>query len=406
LNKQKATWGQRILLAILMPVACLVLAEAVIRVFRIDTDLARNKNFEIAVPVWLLSDPNWVRNELSRLKQPRGVKASDVAWLANFEEARYIQFKLKPRINVQADNPFNEIEVRKNVTFRINSNADGFRTHEFTAKKPGTLRIVTLGDSSTFGWGVDPDYTFQNLLEKRLIQSLGREVEVFNLGVSGHTTRHGLGVLRHYAWKLNPDLLIVSFGSNDARYVLQPADKVLAADETWLGGLRWTLMKFKTFRLMRKLILSIFDPFRAMIPKPGQPGKALVHSVPLDQYQNNLRTMIMEARGRHAAVIFMGICAPDDYFKGMKDVAENENVPLVDTKAIFQDSLEKLRSGLLYPDEVRFAQNIYGEEAMAKNWWLYVSSDGCHPNRAGTSLLADALAPIVEQALASRSAER
>jgi len=41
---------------------------------------------------------------------------------------------------------------------------------------------------------------------------------------------------------------------------------------------------------------------------------------------------------------------------------------------------------------------------MAGNSWMYVTTDGCHPNRAGTNLVADALVPAVEKALASRPA--
>jgi lysophospholipase L1-like esterase len=38
---------------------------------------------------------------------------------------------------------------------------------------------------------------------------------------------------------------------------------------------------------------------------------------------------------------------------------------------------------------------------MAANTWMYVTTDGCHPNRAGHSLIADALDKAVEKALAS-----
>jgi hypothetical protein len=221
MEKKKLSWRQRLAMIVLSPIIVLLLAEAVLRVVGVKTDLARNKNFEIAVPIWLLSDSNWVRNEYDRLKAPRGVKAADVAWLANFEEARFIQYKLKPNLDVRAVNPFNDMEVRKNITFRLASNADGFRTKPFARKDAATLRVVTIGDSSTFGWGVDPEYTWQSGLEKRLGASLGRPAEVLNLGISGHSSRHGIGILRHYALDLKPDVLVISYGANDARFVLR-----------------------------------------------------------------------------------------------------------------------------------------------------------------------------------------
>ena len=403
MERKKPKWWQRLLMIVISPLVFLFLIEGVIRLAGVNTDLARNKNFDIGVPIWLLTDPNWVRNELDRLKAPKGVKAVDVAWLANFEEARYIQYKLKPNLDLKAVNPFNDIEVRKNTTFRIMSNKEGFRTRQFAPKKEGVLRIVSLGDSSTFGWGVDPEYTYQSLLERKLAQSRGGAVEVFNLGISGHTTRHGLGVLHHYAWELKPDLLLVSFGGNDARFMLQPIDQMLAADETFIGGVRWTLLKFKTFKLLRRWMLSASDPFKSLAKSP-EVKRSLVLAVPLEGYKANLKTMIAEARRRGVAVVLIGVCSPDTYLNGMAEVAQSENVPFVDVKQLFQDHIAALKEGRLYKEEIDYYRNIYGDEEMAGNSWMYVTTDGCHPNRAGTNLVADALVPAVEKALASRPA--
>jgi lysophospholipase L1-like esterase len=402
-DKKKPSWRQRLAMIILSPLIVLLLAEAVLRVAGVKTDLARNKNFEIAVPIWLLSDSNWVRNEYDRLKAPRGVKAADVAWLANFEEARYIQYKLKPDLDVRAVNPFNDMEVQKNVTFRLTSNADGFRTKPFARKAVGTLRVVTIGDSSTFGWGVDPEYTWQSGLERRLGKAQGRAVEVLNLGISGHSSRHGVGILRHYALDLKPDVLVISYGANDARFVLRPADQVLSVDDTFLGGARWTLMKFRVFQLMRKALFSAYDPFKKAIPKEGaDPAKTMVATVAPDGYRANLKAMVAEARAKGVAAVFLAVCSPDSYAAIMKEVGEAEGVPFVDARLLFQQNLPRLKDGTLYPEEIAYHKAIYGEEAMAKTWWLYVSTDGCHPNRAGTAIIADALEGAVATALSKK----
>ena len=46
-------------------------------------------------------------------------------------------------------------------------------------------------------------------------------------------------------------------------------------------------------------------------------------------------------------------------------------------------------------------RSIYGDAALARDQWLHVTSDGCHPNRTGTNLIADALADAVLQAVRS-----
>ena len=189
------TFWQRLALVVCAPIVFLLLSDMAIRVSGIETDVARNENFEIGEPVWLLGDENWVDIQRVWLEGPRGVRAEDVGWLRHFQEARHIQYKLKPNTAVYASNSFNNMELRKLKSFRLVSNGDGFRAQEFEPKQPGVTRIVTIGDSSTFGWGVEPEYTFQHLLEQRFHR--GRSdtpTEVINLGISGHTSRHGLGV--------------------------------------------------------------------------------------------------------------------------------------------------------------------------------------------------------------------
>ena len=389
---QPGAWWPRIALAVVSPLVFLLLAEAVVRLSGASTDLARNENFDIAVPVWLLADENWVDIQRGRLKRPQGVRAADVEWLQYFEEARYIQYKLKPNVSVAATNPFNEIELRKGVTFRLESNSAGFRTKEFEPKSADVTRIVTLGDSSTFGWGVDPEYTYQLLLQDRLT-SAARQVEVLNLGVSGHTSRHGRAVFDHYARDLAPDALILSFGANDGRQVLEPTDALLAVDDTWLGDARELSMRFETFRLMRRLIFAAFDPFDASRARAEREGdlRRLVDSVPVDQYKGHLRHMIGEGRALGAETVLLSLCAPPEWARAMREVADAADVPLVDALELFRARLDDLRAHRIYAEEVRFAEAVYGRAEMDANWRLYVTSDGCHPGRAGHSLIADAL---------------
>ena len=392
-----ALW-QRVLLVVVSPIVFLIISETLVRLSGVDTDLARNENFEIAVPVWALSDENWVDIQRGRLERPQGVPAADVAWLQYFEEARYLQYKLKPNIAVAASNPFNEIEMRKGLTFRLESNRDGFRTAELRPKAPGVIRIVTLGDSSTFGWGVDPEYTYQRLLEDRLADGT-TEVEVLNLGMPGHTTRHGMAMFDHYARALDPDLVVLQFGANDARLVLQSADELLAIDETWRGGARSLLMRVATFRLMRRLIFSAFDPFAASRARADREGDArrLVQSVPRDTYIDNLIHLVTQARAIGADTIVLGVCVPSPaYLRGMQYVADTEQVPLIDGGALFREKLDDLRGHRLYADEVFFYEALYGRSAMEANWRLYVTTDGCHPGRAGHSVIADALQRAIE----------
>jgi lysophospholipase L1-like esterase len=386
-----------VLLIFAAPVVFVLICDLVIRWADIDTDLVRNESFRIAVPVWALGDPNWVDIQKERNQRPRGVRAADVAWLQNFEEARYIQYKLKPNISVDAGNPFNEIELRRGTTFRIESNSSGFRTKEFETKNPNVIRIVTLGDSSTFGWGVDSEYTYQQLLETRL-RSDGVQAELLNVGISGHTTRHGLGVFEHYVRDLEPDGLIISYGANDARFVLQSVEEILALDDTWLGTARTTFLRFETFKLLRRWILGAYDPFMARESnETDSQERVLVKAVPTENYIENLRYLISETRSRGAETVLLSMCSPEEYVDAMRHVSEIEGVPFVDAGEIFRVHIDDLRAHRLYVDEVRYYERLYGERAMSADWQLYVTTDGCHPGRAGHSLIADVLKDVFRE---------
>ena len=393
------TLWQRLTLILSAPVVFLLISDITIRVSGIETDVARNENFDIGVPVWLLGDENCVDIQRVRLEEPRGVRAEDVGWLSHFEEARYIQYKLKPNIDVHASNPFNRMELRKGKTFRLVSNSRGFRTRELDPKPLGVTRIVTIGDSSTFGWGVEPEYTFQHLLEDRFDRG-GSEtaIEVLNLGISGHTSRHGLGLFEHYVRDLEPDVLIMSYGANDARRVLQSADDTLDRDDTWRGTARDILYRLETFRLLRRLILAVYDPFDASQARADSEGEArdLIYAVDRDTYIDNLRSLVGRTRELGAQPVLVGVCIPPAYLRGMQYVADTERVPLVDALELFRSKMDDLRAHRLYADEVRFYEELYGVEEMAKRPEFHVTTDGCHPGRAGHNLIADALHDVLD----------
>jgi acyl-CoA thioesterase-1 len=76
-----------------------------------------------------------------------------------------------------------------------------------------TLRLVTLGDSLTAGFGLPAAEAFPSRLQAALREK-GWDVEVINAGVSGDTAADGL--LRFYSTvPPDADALIVELGAND-----------------------------------------------------------------------------------------------------------------------------------------------------------------------------------------------
>jgi len=95
-------------------------------------------------------------------------------------------------------------------------NGEGFRSKkEFNYDKPpGTIRIMTLGDSFTIGYEVQQEETYSAILEKYL-RSKGYTVEVINTGVSGFGTAEELVFFQEEGLKYHPDVVILGYYEND-----------------------------------------------------------------------------------------------------------------------------------------------------------------------------------------------
>jgi lysophospholipase L1-like esterase len=106
--------------------------------------------------------------------------------------------------------------IRENpIGFTVSTNHDGLRSPEIPPAKRG-LRILALGDSTTFGLGVEDDQTWPAILQQRLRAELPGGVEVINAGVPGYTAYQGLRYFEMHAASLRPDLVLATFGFNDA----------------------------------------------------------------------------------------------------------------------------------------------------------------------------------------------
>jgi GDSL-like Lipase/Acylhydrolase family len=104
----------------------------------------------------------------------------------------------------------------------VRINSDGLRDREHgLTKSPATVRIAVLGDSYAEALQLPIESTFWGRLEANLKSCRsfgGRTVEVINFGVSGYSTAQELLILRHYAWRYQPDIVLLAFLSgNDVR---------------------------------------------------------------------------------------------------------------------------------------------------------------------------------------------
>lgn len=139
--------------------------------------------------------------------------------------------QVRPRISVKKESPRN---IEKKISFsqplfegtlttseytmQIKTNSDGFRGGEHALVKPeGVYRILVVGDSFTFGWGVEAEQAYPALLQKLLNErksAEGLKYEVFNLGLPSIGTLQELEIIK-YGINYRPDLILLGLLAED-----------------------------------------------------------------------------------------------------------------------------------------------------------------------------------------------
>lgn len=129
-------------------------------------------------------------------------------------QARTARRALKPNIQCRQTSAEYDVEVR------INDKGlrDAPRPY---AKPPHTKRILVLGDSFVFGYGVEAPQRFTNLLEARLNSTKSstnaQHYEVISAGVPSWGTTDELLYLQEEGLKYHPDIVLLCFYENDVR---------------------------------------------------------------------------------------------------------------------------------------------------------------------------------------------
>lgn len=98
---------------------------------------------------------------------------------------------------------------------RFTTNELGYRTRP-AAKKPGTFRILFVGDSWTYGMGVRWEDSFPMVVEAIANErGLDRTVEAWTLALPGYNTFNYLGSFWYFYERLQPDAVVVAPTTND-----------------------------------------------------------------------------------------------------------------------------------------------------------------------------------------------
>lgn len=113
--------------------------------------------------------------------------------------------------------------LNQKAIYTINSKGENERYEYKTEKEENTYRIITIGDSHTFGYFVNTKENYPERLEDILIKLniegnfcvKKNKIEVINLGVMGYDAKYAIHRFREDGAQYNPDLVIWFIKNDD-----------------------------------------------------------------------------------------------------------------------------------------------------------------------------------------------
>jgi hypothetical protein len=157
---------------------------------------------------------------------------------------------------------------------RMRTNSLGARGNEIAATRPeGALRVLHLGDSFTFGQGVEESEAFSRIVADEL-EDDGFTIETLNFGVPGHGTPQSVALLEHKLLNLKPDVVLLHVFAND----------LSAEDSYCLRGPRQGKSRTQRWLLqnvyLARLVAIMTSPFRQV----ATPADVAVLGSPEERY--------------------------------------------------------------------------------------------------------------------------
>lgn len=247
-------------------------------------------------------------------------------------------------------------------------------------KKPNTKRIFCIGESTMEGFPYEFHATAPGFLRDRLKEMLPKyNVEVINVGLSAV----GSYVVLDFMKKLldyEPDLFIVYVGHNEFYGAYGVGSTISIAGGQWLTRLTLTLLKFKTFILLRDVYVALPSQFASAEKKPVgtmMQQMAATQTIPFGSplyqeaktiYISNLERMIAAAQSCNVPLMFSTVVSNwKDQSPFINDTQNADSAFAEGTKLYEQGEFSRAKEAFLRAkdyDALRFRMTEEFQEAL------------------------------------------
>lgn len=258
----------------------------------------------------------------------------------------------------------------------VTTNAFGIRGAEISQEKPpGAFRVLVLGDSAFFGYGVSATQMLSTRLQIRLQAAYpGRTIEVLNCAVPGYTTYQGLEYLESQGLSFAPDWIVVGFNDDPEADLLSDRERGPSTPTARL--VMRMLYRSNVYMLLRKWLVNrgLAGDFDRM--RQAESAGVQVSRVSPEDFRSNLNHICSLARDRGTRVTLVVMprnlailpSGPEAYHEVILDVARQFDVSVV---------------------------NLYTDWNDASIDQYFLKDDAMHPNAAGHDRMAAAIARTI-----------
>lgn len=325
------------------------------------------------------------------------------------------------------------------------NNSLGFRDREFDLNKRAKLRVIAIGDSFTFGWGVNIEQSWPKVLESNL-RSQGYDVEIANLGEPGASPFHYAGMAERAVPLFKPDLIIVGvLQGDDLTQLAQPPPKSQRMTKARQVGIvkriLWRLYPYSLSVIEgeRKLqplrgawkadgqrVIDELNPEERMrfekldsevqqLLRNGEINPFLLHDA-LSQPDYWMKTIQLDAPETRLLIAKMAlhfsriekvaaannsrlliVSVPYGAYVSQKDFDSRRRIGFTLTQAALESNApDEAIKIACDSDNLRFVSVTAEVRRAAKGANLYYNLDG-HFNATGYKTFADSLSPIIEK---------
>jgi len=268
----------------------------------------------------------------------------------------------------------------------VHINSRGTRGPEFDLERStNVIRILSLGDSRTFGWGLSEKETYSHRLQELLAAHLNHPVQVINAGVNAWSYEQMFVYFRDIALQYHPDVVVLGEANLWTQFSEHNSPEFVKAFMRRVR-LKNLLRRSSIYHYFIELKLkNYYERYRVKFIPVDPSGdvlfKAQQAANPDERFQDAVRQFCELALTNHVTPVLL--------YMPTADVLGSTNQP----------SICRIKREISQQLKIPLVEAFQTGQADSKA--LYLEADPVHVNERGNEIIAkqlqEVMAPIVSK---------